>query len=531
MSKCNVFDPVGFKYPKEMVDPRNSLNNVMSVQDRIGYEQNSIRSMDIRVVNEIRGKLVDIFPKMLAFKTEFNVEVKPIEYIFIADAIRLVSITPEVIANFIKWAGYTEHQMNSDLDLSYDSPKVKLIYDLLEFYLDPNFAKRNSRSTCSSIIGRIQEAVGFLSYGANLINQLKNFSLSSILSNLTSWSDMLKGIVDQLKGVVLQRIENFLGQATGSGNFSLSSLQRLMTRVDRAKSFLSDLNINTIKEKIEEIIARIAGQFEDITPEALIHILMVICQLIDSIKAFLESPASFIENMFSTFTTSLFGLQQFTNYNLATTTAMGLPRYSPAVARGIAHQSRGTGSDTRFDTYVPRGGITDEEATILQQILNTGSSARVTHTERYIKEERENNGLKFGYKKVLLNNPILYVILHRIGNVMNKRFTINSAYRSPSYNSGISGAATHSYHTYAMALDVSGIGDSNDIAKFIELASKEGIGGMAHYPNGGFVHIDIRGQKVTWNTAGSNSITKAAINDHVQGKFGSNLITGRRVPS
>ena len=74
-------------------------------------------------------------------------------------------------------------------------------------------------------------------------------------------------------------------------------------------------------------------------------------------------------------------------------------------------------------------------------------------------------------------------------------FTINSAYRTPAYNSGV-GGARYSQHTQGRAIDVSknGMGDVN---KFLELAARNGFVGFGMYPT--FIHIDTSSGR-TWNS-------------------------------
>lgn len=92
--------------------------------------------------------------------------------------------------------------------------------------------------------------------------------------------------------------------------------------------------------------------------------------------------------------------------------------------------------------------------------------------------------------------PELVEVLQKIRSHFGKPLTINSAYRTPSYNKKV-GGATYSQHLYGTAADikVSGVAPK-DIAAYAEtlLTNTGGIGIYSH-----FVHVDVRRQKSRWN--------------------------------
>ena len=92
--------------------------------------------------------------------------------------------------------------------------------------------------------------------------------------------------------------------------------------------------------------------------------------------------------------------------------------------------------------------------------------------------------------------PELVEILQKIRTHFGKAVTINSAYRTPTYNKKV-GGATYSQHCYGMAADIKVAGVApKDVADYAEtlLQNKGGIG---RYPT--FTHIDVRGVKSRWN--------------------------------
>lgn len=98
----------------------------------------------------------------------------------------------------------------------------------------------------------------------------------------------------------------------------------------------------------------------------------------------------------------------------------------------------------------------------------------------------------------ILIAPELVTILQAIRSHFNKPVTINSGYRTPTYNARKDvGGATQSQHLYGTAADIAVSGVSpKDVAAFAEslLYNRGGIGIYE-----GFTHIDVRDVKSRWN--------------------------------
>lgn len=92
--------------------------------------------------------------------------------------------------------------------------------------------------------------------------------------------------------------------------------------------------------------------------------------------------------------------------------------------------------------------------------------------------------------------PELVDILQKIRTHFGKAVTINSAYRTATYNKKV-GGATYSQHLYGMAADivVSGV-SPKEVAKYAETLLV-GRGGIGVYST--FTHVDVRDNKSRWN--------------------------------
>jgi uncharacterized protein YcbK (DUF882 family) len=107
---------------------------------------------------------------------------------------------------------------------------------------------------------------------------------------------------------------------------------------------------------------------------------------------------------------------------------------------------------------------------------------------------------------VILVNPELIKLLEKIRKHFGRPVSIVSGYRTPSYNSKLSGAAKNSQHMYGNAADIKIEGVSpKEIYNWLSDWHK---GGLGVYPT--FVHVDVRdtvGQRLArWGKGASSDV-------------------------
>ena len=232
---------------------------------------------------------------------------------------------------------------------------------------------------------------------------------------------------------------------------------------------------------------------------------MIICQLADSITSFLQSPLDSITNAFNFFTLQQFALKQFTNDQLARSVEAGNPRMAPEQTSKVVETAVENSRNVGTASYLRNPNITEEEKKVIQQILTTGSATSsgvtISHSPKTIEREKNKTG---GWSYVINNgSPMLYVTLFRIAKAMGESFVVTCGYRSPEANAQIRNAAKKSLHMRGQALDV-GMGSltTSQKARFIDLASSEGLGGIQYYPSDNFTHIDVGAVRTWVNDAG-----------------------------
>lgn len=108
---------------------------------------------------------------------------------------------------------------------------------------------------------------------------------------------------------------------------------------------------------------------------------------------------------------------------------------------------------------------------------------------------------KDGSNSLLLDKDILS-ILERFREYVEVPVTINSAYRTKSWNK-VQGGASNSYHLYGRAFDIpfkSSYKYLTSVDKMCDFFNTLGLKGIIKYPT--FVHIDTRGSKYHANNSG-----------------------------
>lgn len=107
-----------------------------------------------------------------------------------------------------------------------------------------------------------------------------------------------------------------------------------------------------------------------------------------------------------------------------------------------------------------------------------------------------------GSDKILIDNDILS-ILERFREYVEGAVTINSAYRTSSYNSKVGGASS-SYHLYGRAFDIpfkSSYKNLTSVSKMCDFFNTLGVKGIIQYST--FVHIDTRASQYHATSSGT----------------------------
>lgn len=94
-------------------------------------------------------------------------------------------------------------------------------------------------------------------------------------------------------------------------------------------------------------------------------------------------------------------------------------------------------------------------------------------------------------------DPRLIDLLYRITQRTHQKIMLVSGFRAPMFS-----LATLSYHTRGMAADIRIPGMTPLMAR--DLAESMGVHGLGYYPVSGFIHVDVREDRIRWIDYGHN---------------------------
>ena len=412
----------------------------------------------------------------------------------------------------------------------------KGVMDQFEFYNTSNIANSISGGFCGGFgnpFGKLLGIVASIKAGVSLLKKLASFSLADLFSlALSSALDAIKeklaSIVDSLKNLLLNQLNNIIKSATNIVNGSIAIFDDISKRVEDAKSFFKDLTMEKIKDKIRAFVDAAIAQFEELTPEAIALLLFRFCQFAEMIQAFLKAPVDFVKQYFGNIARQTIAVNSLGALQTQRAISAGAMRLTADARRDARKRmmdtlnSRSSNSTNNSDpgplpdpeVYVNNPEITEDEARELGTMSDDGIPGKfkwapqVLNMGKSVSDADDDAGWK-------MINMEVKVKLLRVATRMGRELTVNSGYRSPEYNRRI-GGAKRSQHMSGYAIDVSMAGfSSDDIRKFIRLASQEGFMGMSYYSGSNFTHVDIGGRR-TWGSNGAHANWVAA---HVRDEF------------
>lgn len=104
----------------------------------------------------------------------------------------------------------------------------------------------------------------------------------------------------------------------------------------------------------------------------------------------------------------------------------------------------------------------------------------------------------------LLVDARLMDALEALRGMVNVPLRVNSGYRAPKHNAAI-GGSPKSQHVHGRAADLSTHRVSVEaLAALAEKVDAFSQGGIGVYPEEGFVHVDVRGERARWTGHGEN---------------------------
>lgn len=407
------------------------------------------------------------------------------------------SLTYHEFAGFLEWNSIPLEAVKENL-ASYTNRSTK-IYPQLNYYLDQNMSAAISGNFCSiflDIIDMIAQVRALMGKGEELISKFLPGGIDSQISNI---QDMIFRLIDGLKDKMLERLFN-LKNSILTGN--LGALAVVIDKYEGTRNGYSDDIIQNLKDRIEEFIKDISQGYEEMTPEVIAYLLYRFCILIQNIENLFTSPVEAFSEFTSRFQHQKDLLTNVSNSNTSRAVGMGFYRMDRAARdQGriyIANQGNRTGSNSsgqyNASYNAPRGNtikrdVSDDELSLIMSAYNPGGNRYIEWAPQVLKMGTDVSDAVEGDGWRKVRQTILLVGI-RCAQEMGVRLLINSAYRSPQYNSKIGGVG-RSRHMSGTALDISysSLGGRSGAERLVSIAYREQI--RWHHFYNTFVHIDV----------------------------------------
>lgn len=515
MRRCNIYDPPSSRYSALAVTPETLFSRTIPYETLVDMQSNRALMFDQIFLNNAITNLTDQavrirnsypnwgtydfsgspYPMLLA-----RLDAGPILESEYADFLVNNGITQDAVEALL--ATFDPNAIIDDTTNSYLS--------LLDTYYTENFSSATTGGFCSSFSGllnSIMQVFSIIEGISDLIAQLQN--IKQLLHTLV---DQIRERLMQVMNQMVDQIASCMGIVVAAGN-----------RIQRVAESLSETNVESIKERITEIIESVASKFEDLEfkPETIAYLIYRFCQLGSAVEQFMRSPMQGLQNLLTNCMDSHQVLGTVSNAATLSAVNAGAFRLSPGDLNSI--RSR-TGDRVNAGTGVSGGDsgparppqryhttpFTDQERALaldLKGASHKDAEAGNYRAHQYLditgivgsRSDDKGNVVQQrgeGYQRL---HPNIIMIAIRISQRIGRQLYVNSGFRTQAFQDYLhrrdpKGAAKTGEHQNGYALDLSNLGDWNE---FIMIASQEGIGGIGTYPKSGFIHIDI-GARRTW---------------------------------
>lgn len=519
-----------------IVEYTTDVNLLSSYTDLAKFQNNVVNKVDTTKVAWITN-----FMNRVVKSTAFD----PTEYHTLGPRVELGNLTSVEISTFIIDVGYDEDRLITILINNLPPLEGAVIPDgqppytfnedvqdvLTNFdnHLNDNIAGAVTGDFChafGNIFAQLAGLYTLASEGVSKISELEN-GVTTLLQN---YDTMTKQMIDELAksidaevGIHLQRLQDIT-------NMPATLIKRGRELANRVADGLTEESLDDTKADFESTIAKMAGQFEDLTPEALSFLLFRLCQMTTSLQNFMRYPLDSL----TTFVESAVDVDKILNNEyekewLATRASGGIAvnREEAIALRAAAYQAQsgGVSQDSRF------GGSTSSTQSVVPNVSNDfilrattfkvvksgGRFTSVSNEFFTLSERAMNVGIDFNqydmFEETCAWTSVTdetWVKAALLSQRLGAKLFINSAYRTPEKNASLSDAATHSFHMRGMALDVSKSGhNTNDIIKHGNIV---GFGGIGYYNT--FIHVDSRKTLGMWITGNPSDEEKRNMHIH-----------------
>lgn len=388
---------------------------------------------------------------------------------------------------------------------------LRTLHALEDFYAYGNFSQTAIGTFCGlvpdvfaavnqlkdgfdDVTGYLKDVRSFFDGGAFTGVDFK-LTRGAVKQMVNQLKQQITNMVEQLVKTQLEKVKHFTGGFLDETGYHTDAIvAKVMKEKEKVEQFFSDDNIKNITQKIKGSINYAAGVFERMDLEEVQFLILRFCEFMTSLETLFYGRTAQLSNTVEQYRMAKDVLSGSGNVATARAIQAGAIRYNPTQVSDIR---------TTMSSMSPSGPISDNPnappgsapATIRALPAKVGPMTQEEVSQIPSYQEIMNGNMYFhfpyglggmkeaGWTGLLMPEKIM---LLRLAKLLGNRISINSAYRSASYNASV-GGAKGSMHKSGKAIDCWKHGGV-DQETFINKAREIGFTGIGRYNT--FTHID-----------------------------------------
>lgn len=504
------------------------------------FNDKSVSSLTNAELLATQNVVLDVAATLTLFNTNVlnNVAFDKTEYTFVTDRLAEGAITQTEYREFLNEYNYTvdtDTTTGTATTTILSNPKKHMeqfnnflkatiagvaVSSLCRFLSDPFNKITSAVSLFSDFLGGFKSLKDLLASLGNPLDALSGLaaSLKAFANSLiNSVKDIVNSIKDKVSNVA-DKVSKEIAKIVGlQGNNKLSLNRWFAKQFSNIQITLSEGNIANLVTDISTKIAEAVLGFATLTIEAIQFLLFLFCKMATAVENSLMSVLDVVVGAASKIAGVNSSLLIGSGDALRSAVEGGRPVPEPGTLAAQCQEyaarvnAQGTNASTGSSgvpasvtpIYTPYTNSSHPDPRTGWKWLSftdapiDGKSHRTVLNNTWFAENGYSNiPADVGYYKCDVRTMEL---LENVGEIMQERFLIASAFRAPEYNATLRGAATNSVHKTGRALDVhGGVARPSDPLndEFRRICRSVGFVRFGRYPltNDGrnnFTHIDL----------------------------------------
>ncbi|AKF13376.1 peptidase M15 [Sinorhizobium phage phiN3] len=491
LTAIELATPLAYSYPDSLDLALTELNDPVVVVPSIRY---GIDALNESITDHLYPAIVDTFlPPVKSDYPSLSTRVE--------QNVGRISYTE--LADFLEYASYPSVV---DFNTRIVTNPRNVARDMNRYYEEQ--MSGSAISLCSLLSNPFESIAGLLDKIDSLTGNILNY-LPSIASRLQSFAETMKAMTETLFESLRGILANVGGmaqqviQGLANAPAAIAGIAQVFSNQFAAlQNLLSEDNLANIKEGIDKFVTKAVLQFQKIleNPQVILYLLYMFCKTQSFIESSLQTPIKSFQGMVSN-----------ASHEQNVLRVKSAPRTQAAIAAG-----RPTVTQESIAEIRAQKGNSHNAAVAAANPADVPDQTKVVWTPEHTTHPDPHSWSNLAFADSVINNSFwttgggkgmgiskavgyygckleVLEMLNKVGQMIGKKLTVNSAFRHPVYNRHVGGAKA-SMHMKGVALDVSMAGVDREA--FCSAAYRVGFRGFGGY--GSFIHVDT-GSKRSWN--------------------------------